>query len=196
MKTALAHSTPSDFHVADGVSGEWRIETFTVSQQESDLTRMRAAIGGRYDEYCAPGVYRRLMRGRTVVMSNTQMELRTNRPIMRQSVGTVLINGLGLGVIVAELLTKPGITAITIIERSPDVIALVAPAFAHDSRVTIIQADAFQYQPPKGQRYDYVWHDIWDFICGDNLPQMTKLKRKYGRRTNWQACWAENECRC
>jgi hypothetical protein len=47
----------------------------------------------------------------------------------------------------------------------------------------------------KGERYGMVWHDIWDSFCGDNLPEMTRLKRKYGRRADWQGCWGEWQCR-
>ena len=48
---------------------------------------------------------------------------------------------------------------------------------------------------PKGTRYDAVWLDIWDTIGGDNLPEMTKLKRRFSRHTNWLGCWAERDCK-
>jgi hypothetical protein len=85
------------------------------------------------------------------------------------------------------------VTHVTVIEKSPDVIKLVGPSFA-DPRVTIIEADAYTYQPPKGIRYNAVWHDIWDNICGDNTEGMGKLHRKYGRRTDWQDSWCKAEC--
>ena len=54
--------------------------------------------------------------------------------------------------------------------------------------------DAFEYKPPKGKRYDAVWHDIWDGICTDNLKDMKKLHRKYGKNSNYQASWARGLC--
>lgn len=36
---------------------------------------------------------------------------------------------------------------------------------------------------------------IWDSLCADNLEEMTKLKRRFGRRTDWQGCWGEYQCR-
>ena len=71
---------------------------------------------------------------------------------------------------------------------------MVTP-YIKDKRVTIINADAFEWKPPKDQRYDVVWHDIWDNICGDNLPEMTKLHRKYGKKTDWQGSWCKYECK-
>jgi hypothetical protein len=46
-----------------------------------------------------------------------------------------------------------------------------------------------------GTFYGAVWHDIWDNLSVDNLPQMTALKRKYGRRARWQGCWSEPQVR-
>lgn len=84
-----------DIPIPDARSGEWAIETFTVSEHESAMTRIRACL--HPEEYVPAGTYKRLVRGRVIVMSNTPMELNTNRPIMRAGTGRVLINGLGLG---------------------------------------------------------------------------------------------------
>lgn len=177
--------------VPDGVSGDWRVETFVVSQKDSDWTRIRATF--HPNEFVAAGTYKRLMRRNTVVMSNTEMELRTNRAIISAAHGRILINGLGLGVVLTAILEKPQVEHVTVVEKSDDVIKLVAPSFAKD-RVTIIHGDAFDHAPMKGERFGAVWHDIWDSICGDNLAQMRQLKQKYCRRTDWQGCWGYYEC--
>jgi len=175
----------------DGRSGDWAIETFEVSKQEADFARIRSMF--RPLESVEAGTYKRLVRGRTIVMSNTQMELRTNRAIMHRAKGHILINGLGLGVVLAYILGKPEVESVTVVEKSADVIALTAPHFT-DKRLNIVHADAYEYKPEKGVRFAAVWHDIWDDICADNLTSMTRLKRKYGRRTDWQGCWSEYEC--
>jgi spermidine synthase len=134
------------------------------------------------------------MRGRTVVMSNTPMEIRTNRAIIHNATGDVLINGLGIGMVLKAVLAKPDVRSVRVIEKHPEVIELVAPTYAPDPRVEIIQADCFDYEPPKGMRFNAVWHDIWDYICGDNLPEMHKLHRRYGRRADWQWSWCRERC--
>lgn len=174
----------------EGVSGDWRVEHFTVSKEASE----RTAIRSWRDEYVPAGDYTRLMRGRVVVMSDTPMEERTNGWIMRRARGRVLINGLGIGMVLREVLAKPDVVSVTVIEKAPEVIELVGPTFADDPRLTIIQADALEYQPPRGEKFDIVWHDIWDFICSDNLPEMHRLHRKYGRRTKEQWSWCRERC--
>ena len=183
-----------DVIVLEGVSGPWRIEAFRVSEQESEMTLARAKITGAINEFVPTGNYKRLVREETVVMSNTPMEIRTNRAFIYRAKGKVLINGLGLGMVLSAILKKPEIESVTVVEASEDVIKLVGPSFCDDSRVTIVHACAFEYQPEQGTFFDAVWHDIWDEISDENLPEMHKLHRKYGQRANWQGSWARAEC--
>ena len=169
--------------VPEGKRGPWAIERFTVDPKS--IEALRLAWAGRPVH---PGTYTRLMRGQTVVMSDTPAERRDHSWFVAMARGHVLINGLGIGMCLAAVLRKPEVTQATVVEIDPDVIALVGPHYT-DPRVQIVQASAFDYQPPKGVRYGAVWHDIWDDICIDNLPEMHKLHRKYGRRADWQGSW-------
>lgn len=179
--------------VPDGQRGPWAIETFTVSEAEAKWHNVRCDINRRRLDRIAPSTYRRLVHAqRGVIMSNTPMEVFTNRSGLRQATGRVLVNGLGLGMFVEGLLSKPDVTYVRVIEIDADVIALVGPQFAHDPRVEIVHADALIYRPAVGEQFDYVWHDIWDDVCADNLAQMTTLSRRYGHRTNHQACWSRD----
>lgn len=180
--------------VPDGVSGIWKVETFTVSEDDAKFAAMRAAFHGGRGSLPA-GEYKRLYRGKTLVMSNTPDEISDFKYFAHIAHGSVLINGLGLGVLLKALLNKPEITDITIIEKSEDVIKLVAPTYSIDKRITIINADAFTYIPQKGKRFNFVWHDIWDYITSDNLPEMTKLHRKYGTKCDYQDSWCKAQCK-
>jgi len=167
--------------------GEWKIEKF-----KADRMDFSALIHGR--EAAKIGKeYTRLMRSRQLVMSDTPQEQRDHWSAEYQATGSCLLNGLGIGMVLKNILLKPDVADVTIVEISQDLIDLVAPFYV-DPRVTIICADAFTYQPPKGKRYQMVWHDIWDTICSDNLPEMAKLHRKYGRKTDWQGSWCKSEC--
>lgn len=183
-----------EINVPEGESGPWRVELFEVTEQAAAIENIRAAFGRRHIK---PGIYTRLMRGGTVVMSNTPAEIRDHLQFISiaKRGGDILINGLGLGVALSEILTSDAVKSVTVVEKSSDVIALVAPTYAADQRVTIIEADAFDWRPPKGQRYSAVWHDIWDYICADNLPEMATLHRRYGRRADWQGSWCKELCR-
>lgn len=175
--------------IPDNKIGNWQIETFTV--QDRELSEIMSLL--RYGRGVPAGTYKRLIRNGTTVMSNTPDEIRDFLWFARRAHGSVLVNGLGLGVLVRALLDKPDVSEITVIEKSAEVIELVAPHLV-DDRLTIIHADAFDYQPPKGKRFNFVWHDIWDNICSDNLPDMHKLHRKYGRRCDYQESWCRDRC--
>ena len=176
-----------DVNIPDGVQGDWAVETFTV--QDRELSEMLSLM--KDGRGVPAGTYKRLTRRGSVVMSNTPDEIRDFYYFVRRASGRVLVNGLGLGVVVKALLDKDDITHITVIEKDPDVIALVA-SHLNDLRLEIICADALKYKPQS--QYDAVWHDIWDGICSDNLPEMTKLHRKYAKRTPYQASWCRTEC--
>jgi len=176
--------------VPDGTKGEWRVETIEVP--ENDFSQILSAM--KTGRSVPGGKYKRLLRNGTCVMSNTPNEIRDFMRFVLKAEGIVLVNGLGLGVLLKALLDKPTITEVTVIEKSKDVIDLVGPTYLKDERVAIIHADAFEYKPPKGKRYNAVWHDIWDYICGDNVDEMKTLHRKYGRRSNYQESWCRYLC--
>lgn len=179
--------------VPEGKSGKWSIEKFTIGQEERlSIFNLRLAMHGRS---IPPGTYTRLLcEGRGVIMSDTPAERRDHYSFVRAARGHVLINGLGIGMCLNAALAKPEVTKATVVELDEDVIRLVAPHYLSDPRVEIVHADAYEYAPPKGIRYGAVWHDIWDSICADNLEDMKKLHRKYGRRADWQGSWARDIC--
>lgn len=92
------------------------------------------------------------------------------------------------------ILQKPDVTHVTVIEKSQDVINLVAESFAHDPRVEIIHADALKYCPPAGVTYNVVWHDIWPDFSSSNLDEMEALEHKYLRLCDWQDSWGKDQC--
>jgi spermidine synthase len=126
-------------------------------------------------------------------MSDTPAEMRDHYAPARMARGSCLLNGLGIGMVLKAVLKKPEVTDVTVVELSREVLDMVSPHYG-DQRVTFVCADAMTYSPPRGKRYQMVWHDIWDYICADNLPEMRRLHRKYGRRADWQGSWCRYEC--
>ena len=167
--------------VPEGECGAWKVRRVEV--EDSIVARFR-------ERHFVPGTYTHLTRNGKLVMSDTPAERRDHLAFVRAATGDVLISGLGLGMCLAACLRKPDVTSITVIEIDPDVIALVGPHY-NDPRVTIINADAMAWKPEKGKTFGAVWHDIWDDICTDNLPQMSTLNRRYARKARWKGCWAE-----
>lgn len=185
-----------EINVPDGKQGEWGVSSFEVSEKDAQFFNFRAMFkpGGRIIK---PGKYKKLTRNGATIMSNAPAETRDLCSFIwrvEENGGNILINGLGLGVALTAILKNDKVKSVTVIEKEQDVINLVGPTFSNDKRVTIIHANAFEWKPPKGIRYTIVWHDIWDDICADNLPEMTRLHRKYGRRTDWQDSWCRDLC--
>jgi len=178
----------------EGQSGDWRVEKFTISEEEAKFDRLRAAISfSNRGRGVDPGNYTRLFCRGVLVMSDTPAEIMDHRYFINVAIGNVLINGLGLGVVVKGVLLKDSVGKVIVNEISEDVIRLVAP-YIKDDRVTINHADAFTWRPD-GLRFNSVWHDIWNDICSDNLEEMKKLHRRYGhylQKPSYQGSWCRH----
>jgi hypothetical protein len=177
-------------------NGEWTISKFTVPKEMAKFGALRMALGHARD-YVPEGDYYRLMRGRTLVMSSTPAELSDLYELEFRARGNCIIHGLGLGCTVYACLEKKGVDKLTVIEISQDLIDLVGPIYKqrYGDRLEIICADALEWNPPRGARYDMVWSDIWDNICADNIKDFSSLRRKYSRKKVWHGIWAEDEAR-
>ena len=174
--------------IPDSEKGDWKISTFEIKEKDAEFQNVRSMFSSGPRTNYKPGIYKRLSRNGYVIMSNTPDEISDHMYFIREAKGKILINGLGLGVCLKAILKKPEVTSVTVIEKEQDVIDLVGKHFT-DPRLTIICADALTYKPPKNERYDFVWHDIWDDICTDNLKTMATLHRKYGKKCDQQDSW-------
>jgi hypothetical protein len=185
--------------VPEGESGLWCVSRFEVTAEAAKWENLRAMIG-HTSRPIQPGWYTRLTcQGRGVVMSDTPIEISDHRPALnkleRESTRRVLIHGLGLGMVLRWALRQPHIEHVDVVELERDVIELVYPHYANDDRLTLHHGDALDYRFPPGTRWDVAWHDIWDDITSENLPQVARLKRRYGRRAEWQEAWCEHDMR-
>lgn len=182
--------------IPEGTEGRYRVEKFTVSEEEASFQNARSTFSFTdRGMNIHPGTYTRLMRGGTIVMSDTPSEIRDHMAPIHHARGNVLIAGLGIGMVTSACLAKPEVDKVTVVDISPEVIHLVGDHLKgiHGDRLEIVEADIMAWKPPKGARYDVAWFDIWDDICTDNLDQMATLNRRFARRTDWKGCWKEEE---
>ena len=194
--------TPVAEIVPPGEQGVAKIDHFEVSKRASEFTSIRAAMGRR-DEYVPEGKYVRLtVKGHGLMMTDTRMEQVTNYDVIHNAKGKVLIMGLGIGMVLIPILKKPEVTSVTVIEKYQDVVDLVIPALRakvpEASKLGVIVADALEWMPPKGVKFDTLYFDLWADICTDNLEEITFLKRRFARRKNpgaWMGAWVEDKLR-
>ncbi len=164
---------PMADRIPESTHGTAKVEHFEVTKGASMMTALR---GGR--DFVAPGKYARLRVGGKLFMSDTRWERISNTDVVRHAHGHVLIAGLGLGMILVPILRKPEVLSVTVLEKSADVIALIAPHF-NDSRLNIINADVFEWKPPKGSRWNVVYFDVWADTSTDDLPSVAKLHQRF-----------------
>jgi hypothetical protein len=92
----------------------------------------------------------------------------------RNSVGKVLVAGLGLGLLAHELLDNIDIDSITIVEKNKDVIYLISPLLpkAEDIKFRIINKDFYDFIHESEEEFDRIIVDIW---TSDSLEKTKKL---------------------
>lgn len=186
--TAAAVDYDYKVTIPEGELDGMRVRRFIVSDRDASFSFLRG--GGRG---VPAGLYTRLTSGGVFWMSDTPAEWRDHRPavsqIRREGAKRVLINGLGIGMVLKAALACEHVEHVDVVEKDPRVVALVGPHYLTDPRVAIHTADAYAVTWPTGTTWDVAWHDIWPDLCTDNLPLMSKLHRRYGRRVSWQGSW-------
>lgn len=81
----------------------------------------------------------------------------------RNSAGRVLVAGLGLGLVVHELLNNIDVDYITVVEKSKDVIDLISPLLpkAENVKFEIINDDFYVFINETNKRFDRIIIDLW-----------------------------------
>jgi hypothetical protein len=163
--------------------GVAHISQFTFSTQKDPLYNLRIVRDGGSMFRMYDGDYVRLHVNGQLMMSDTAMERLSNESFIKNAKGRILIAGLGIGMVLKNILKNKEVTEIVVIEKYQDIIDLVQPKF-NDSRLWIICADIFEYEMPKTELFDCIYFDIWAEISQDNLLEMKKLHSKYRKNLN------------
>lgn len=158
--------------------GDVRVEHFEVP---------KVNLGSLYygADAPSPGHYVRLMEGRTLWMSDTYMEHRTNINAKLHARGRVLVVGLGLGMVATEIAAKKTVKKVVVVERSPDVVQAVATQLSknlprtHTRKFDWQVGDIWTWRPAAGQTFNYIYFDIWPDMCTDYLVEMRKLEKLF-----------------
>lgn len=180
---------------------EFEIVHYKLTEEEIKWSQFRDAINFRREHVeQKPGTIVQLKnKYGEIMMSDTEMERRTNSALLWKANGDVLIGGLGLGMVLLTVQAKEEVNSITVIEIHQEIIDLVAHQLPFSEKVSVVCGDIFEWYPPRGVKYDTIYFDIWDGICGDHYEEMKKLHRRFARRLNrenpdcWMSCWRYGE---
>lgn len=176
----------------EGQLGLAKLTHVEVSEQAASFSRVRAVVTGGREQPINAGTYAQLHVGSVLMMSDTQMERRSNYEVVRKARGHVFIAGLGLGMILHPILTKEEVTQVTVVEKYGDVIQLVSPTLPNQEKLQIIEADVLDWKPAKGTRFDTIYFDIWPDIVEENLDDMAVLHRRFAhfkQPGGWMNSW-------
>jgi len=191
--------TPMATVIPEGRVGEATIQHMVIGEREASATLIRTFI--TREAPIPEGTYARLLVRGHLMMSDTPMEQRSNYEVIHQARGDVLIAGLGVGMVVLPILAKPEVKSVLVVEKSPDVIALVEAPLRKAlgdkaDRLVIQQADVYEFEPARGQKWDVLYFDVWGDVNSDDLKDSKVLRKKFGRRKNrggWVGCWVDTQ---
>lgn len=176
----------------DGKCGDFEISHFEVGN--NDLYAILHGI--------PMGKFVRLTHKGQVVMSDTDMEKRTNAEFIQKAHGNILIGGLGIGMIILPIQGLEDVKKITVIEKYQEVIDLVVPQLPFNEKVQVINADVFDFIPE--EKYNTIYIDIWNWINEDIYreqmkPLMTKFRKylvpKSEDSHRFIDCWCHQEAK-
>lgn len=177
------------------------IERFVITEEMANLDKLRAALNPqRGDRSIDPGTFTKLTVDGALWMTDTPAEIRDLRTVdeaMSES-WSVLIVGLGLGVVLHRAITAHHVGRIDVVEVDKRIIHAVGPHYywlakKHDVDLAIHRADIHDWQPERGPRWDVGWFDIWRDINDLDMPEVKRLRDRFRRRLGWSGAWAQNE---
>jgi hypothetical protein len=174
------------------------------------LANLQSATTGMPERACPPGTYARLLTlgkdGWEIMMTDAPYEMRSSRAFITHAHGHVLVAGLGLGATLPLVLKKRMVKSVTVIEKNPDVVALVYPHLRnslkmdHALKLNLVTRDAATWSPSRGSFYQTIWLDIWPTVSAMNLIEMRDLETIYSQWLDpndpgaWLGCWEKKRC--
>jgi len=180
-----------------------KIERFEVTPQEAVTSQLRAAFNPqRGDRSVLPGEYTRLLVDDTIWMSDTPAEIRDLDSIdhwmhvCRE--GSMLIVGLGLGMILHRAIVTHNMRQIDVVEADWRVVSAVndhyqALAKEHGTALAIWNDDIHKLRLASTLYWDLGFFDIWAHIDHEDLPEVTRLRRRFASRLGHFEAWAQKE---
>lgn len=183
----------------DGVD----IEQFVITEDQAWLDQLRTAANPqRPDRSIQVGTYTRLSVDGILWMTDTPAEIRdlleVDDAMGRANGGSMLIVGLGLGVVLNRAIVGHGMQWIDVVEREQRVIDAVGPyyqALAELNGITlnIYCEDIHRLRVPTSRRWDVGFFDIWADIDSDDMPEVTRLRKRFSKRLGTFIAWAQSD---
>ncbi|MEA5536804.1 hypothetical protein [Crocosphaera sp. XPORK-15E] len=144
-----------------GQYGEWKLEEKETPLSRGYFTSIQSVVNNY-----------RLCRGQILWMSLTPMELESQSHHALAAKDHTVLMGLGMGLLLYNVLLRSEVKKVTVIENDPDIVKLFyqitdATSWPGWEKVSIIIADALNWIP--SEPVDYLAVDIWSALGDENL---------------------------
>ncbi len=145
---------------------------------------------GYFQNWQAQGDINALFYDEQTWMSDARDEVDSQTPHIDAAFGHVVLMGAGMGIALYNLLTKPEVTRVTLVERDPLVMDLLRGSVELDrwdgiERLRVELADALDYLPDAP--VDHLYADIWA-TPGEprSIPDMQRMQSNINaRQVGW-----------
>lgn len=181
--------------ISEGNEGDYRIRHEAIDHEKAQMLRLGAEPGMAGVE---PGRYCLLLHGNELVMNDTWFERYSSEVCLTKAHGTVIVVGLGIGMIPAALCLRDDIDLIQVVEIAPEVIKLVEPYIRHP-KVQVIEGDFWHPEALGLVKADAIFLDIWNTGTDMNDWEPIKLMREEWRKhhaldpyTSWVEVWMQD----
>lgn len=152
--------------IPEGQIGMFKISHFQLDDFHVATFKLKDALDRRGEcSDLTPGIYTKLSRNGSIIMSDMPMEHRSSAEFLEKARGDVFIAGLGLNIIALQ--EKPEVSSIVVVEKYREVIDLVYPYLPLKKKCTVICSDIFDYIPTPTHKFQTMYFDIWDKINYD-----------------------------
>lgn len=179
------------------------IKRFEVTEQMALTDKLRTAFNPqRSDRSLDPGWYTNLIVDDVLWMSDTPAEVRDliacDEHMRRHHGGSMLIAGLGLGLVLHRAIARRQMRVIDVVEREDRVLTAVgdhyqALAEEFGCKLRFHVADIHQWRIPRGSTWNIGFFDIWPTIAQEDMPEVKRLRDRFRRRLDAFDAWAQDE---
>ncbi|RPJ26495.1 MAG: hypothetical protein EHM33_11405 [Chloroflexi bacterium] len=151
--------------------GGWRLKKFELIPQR-----------GYFQDWHGEGEMFALLEGEKAWMSTAWDEVDSQAPHVAAGGGHVVLMGAGMGVALFNLLAKPEVQQVTLVEREPLVLDILEQSTGMSSwrgieKLHVALVDALEFSP-EGP-VDHLYVDIWPTIGeGQNVEEMQAIQRR------------------
>lgn len=166
-----SHITPYSL-IPDVTSRFYRLRKVRYSK---GLYRMEGVMGYEYFELIKPITVTKLEFRNALgekwssLMVDDPLHWLGMKELASKCSGSVLVGGLGMGLILHHLLENKDVQAITVIEIDQELTSFIQPYLPKDNKIKVNQANYFSYVIDTPERYDSAVIDLW--VLSGNSPK-------------------------